>query len=112
MAKRPKEQAPDSKNQDQDGLLLATRQKTKRPALFHVLLHNDDYTTQELVVEVLKTFFHRSETEARTIMLSVHRKGQGVAGTYNRDVAESKVAQVTDYARTQGAPLKLTAEPA
>jgi ATP-dependent Clp protease adaptor protein ClpS len=102
----------ENQNQDQDGVQLATRQKMKRPPLYNVLLHNDDYTTQELVVEVLRNFFHKTETEARHVMLTVHNKGQGVAGTYNRDIAESKVAQVTDYARTHGAPLKLTAEPA
>lgn len=91
---------------------LAIRPKVKRPPLYHVILHNDDYTTQELVIEVLKVFFHRDETAARHIMLTVHHKGKGVAGTYARDIAESKVAQVTDYARAHGAPLKLTTEPA
>ena len=102
----------DDQGQNQDGVLLATRTRLKRPRLYHVVLHNDDYTTQELVVEVLKVFFHKTETEARQIMLTVHHKGQGVAGTYSRDVAESKVSQVTDFARAHGAPLKLTTEPA
>ena len=91
---------------------MAPRQKVKRPTLYNVILHNDDYTTQELVVQVLRQFFHKSDAEAQTIMLNVHTKGRGVAGTYSKDMAESKVAQVTDYARTQGAPLKLTTEPA
>jgi ATP-dependent Clp protease adaptor protein ClpS len=56
-------------------------------------------------------FFHKSETEATHIMLSVHHTGQGVAGLYTRDVAETKVAQVMDYAREQGMPLLVTAEP-
>ncbi|MFZ4577311.1 MAG: ATP-dependent Clp protease adaptor ClpS [Myxococcota bacterium] len=103
---------PQDQQREQDGVLLATRQAVKRPVLYNVLLHNDDYTTQELVVDVLTQFFHKTETEARHVMLTVHHKGQGVAGTYSKDVAESKVAQVTDYARTHGAPLKLTAEPA
>lgn len=103
---------PQDQNSDQDGVQLATRQKLQRPTPYNVLLHNDDYTTQELVVEVLRAFFHKTDTEARQVMLTVHHKGQGVAGTYARDIAESKVAQVTDYARTNGAPLKLTAEPA
>lgn len=102
---------PQDENNEQEGLRLATHPKVKRPALYNVLLHNDDYTTQELVVEILKNFFHKSDTEARHIMLTVHHKGMGVAGTYSRDIAESKVVQVTDYARTQGAPLKLTTEP-
>jgi len=97
---------------EDQGVLLATRDRTRRPPLYHVVLHNDDYTTQELVVEILKAFFHKTEAEAQTIMLTVHHKGHGVAGTYTRDAAESKVVQVTDFARAQGAPLKLTAEPA
>lgn len=99
-------------HQDEQGLALATRSRAKRPALYNVILHNDDYTTQELVVEILRNFFHKTDTEARHIMLTVHNKGKGVAGTYPRDTAESKVVQVTDYARAQGAPLKLTMEPA
>ncbi len=96
----------------QDGVLLSTRRKVKRPRMYNVLLHNDDYTTQEFVVQILRAWFGRSDTDARQIMLTVHVKGQGVAGTYTRDMAESKVAKVTDYAREQGMPLKLTVEPA
>ncbi len=103
---------PRGQDHDDSGVLLAPRQKVKRPTLYNVVLHNDDYTTQELVVEVLRLFFHKTEAEAHTIMLNVHSKGRGIAGTYSKDLAESKVAQVTDYARTHGAPLKLTAEPA
>ena len=107
-----KPDAPKGEHSDDSGVLLAPRQKAKRPTLYNVLLHNDDYTTQELVVDVLRQFFHKTEAEAFTIMLNVHTKGRGIAGTYSKDLAESKVAQVTDYARTNGAPLKLTAEPA
>lgn len=103
---------PKDQNHDEQGVLLATRTRAKRPTLYNVMLHNDDYTSQELVVEILKAFFHKNDTEARHIMLTVHHKGQGIAGTYSRDVAESKVAQVTDFARAQGAPLKLSVEPA
>lgn len=103
---------PKGHEHDESGVLLAPRQKVKRPTLYNVILHNDDYTTQELVVQVLRQFFHKSDPEAQAIMLMVHTKGRGVAGTYSKDMAESKVAQVTDYARTQGAPLKLTIEPA
>jgi ATP-dependent Clp protease adaptor protein ClpS len=101
-----------TENDSEDGVLLAVRPKVKRPPMFHVMLHNDDYTTQELVIEILRLFFHRTDAAARHIMLTVHHKGKGVAGTYARDLAESKVAQVTDFARAHGAPLKLTAEPA
>ncbi len=94
------------------GVIMKTRPKVKRPRRFAVVMHNDDYTTQEFVVEVLRAFFHRSETDARHIMLTIHHKGRGIAGTYSKDVAESKIAQVTDFARSHGAPLKLSVEPA
>jgi len=78
---------------------------------YKVLFHNDDYTTMEFVVDCLMTFFHKSETEATHIMLTVHRKGSAVAGVYPREVAETKVDQVMDHARKHGMPLLLTAEP-
>jgi ATP-dependent Clp protease adaptor protein ClpS len=65
----------------------------------------------EFVVLVLMKFFHKSETEATHIMLSVHHKGHGVAGLYTKDVAETKVAQVQDYAKEADMPLRLTVEP-
>jgi ATP-dependent Clp protease adaptor protein ClpS len=93
---------------------LATRERTttQRPRLFSVVLHNDDYTSMEFVVHVLKTYFHRTDIDANQIMLEVHHKGSGVAGTYPYDVAESKVARVTSEARYNGMPLMLTVEPA
>jgi ATP-dependent Clp protease adaptor protein ClpS len=87
------------------------RPKSHTPRLYKVIFHNDDYTTQEFVVLVLQVFFHKSETEAMHIMLTVHKKGIGVAGVYTRDVAETKVQQVTDFAREHGMPLLLTTEP-
>jgi ATP-dependent Clp protease adaptor protein ClpS len=87
------------------------RVRTDKPRRFKVILHNDNYTTMEFVVDVLMKFFHKNETEATHIMLAVHHRGHGVAGIYSRDVAETKVAQVTRYARDQGMPLKTTAEP-
>ena len=87
------------------------RVRTHEARRFKVILHNDNYTTMEFVVDVLMKFFHKSETEATHIMLAVHHRGHGVAGVYSRDVAETKVAQVTRYAQDHGMPLKTTAEP-
>jgi ATP-dependent Clp protease adaptor protein ClpS len=83
----------------------------KKPRLWKVLLHNDDFTTMEFVVHVLIEFFHKDETEATAIMLHVHTKGIGVAGVFTRDMAETKVEQVTGHAEEHGMPLLVTAEP-
>jgi ATP-dependent Clp protease adaptor protein ClpS len=84
---------------------------SETPRRFKVIFHNDDYTTQEFVVFVLERFFHKSEAEARHIMLTVHFKGAAVAGVYTKDVAETKAQQVMDLARDEGMPLLLTTEP-
>jgi len=87
------------------------RTQVQRPRLYRVLLLNDDYTPMEFVVMVLGRYFRKSAADAETIMLAVHRKGQGVAGVYTREVAETKVAQVTQHARREGYPLRVVAEP-
>lgn len=94
------------------GEQLAVRERStvRRPKRYKVVLHNDDYTSMEFVVHVLKAYFHRSDSEANRIMLEVHHKGSGVAGIYTRDIAESKVAQVTSEARETGMPLQLSME--
>lgn len=92
-------------------LLTEERPRTRAPRMYRVLLHNDDYTTMEFVVDVLVRFFRKSATEATRIMLQVHTFGVGVAGRYTREVAETKVAQVTEAAREEGFPLLLTTEP-
>ena len=85
--------------------------KVEKPRKHKVIFHNDDYTTMEFVVLVLARFFHKTETEALHIMLTVHKRGKAVAGVYPRDVAETKVAEVMRDARDRGHPLLLTAEP-
>jgi ATP-dependent Clp protease adaptor protein ClpS len=104
-------QGPDEKQGGQTDVTTDRETKLEKVRRWKVVFHNDDYTTMDFVVEVLMKFFHKSETEATHIMLSVHHKGFGVAGLYTKDVAETKVAQVSDYARENGMPLRLTAEP-
>lgn len=87
------------------------RPATRTPRLHRVLLHNDDYTSMEFVVDVLQRYFGKNATEAARVMLEVHHAGVGTAGVYTRDVAETRVAQVTEEARREGFPLLLTTEP-
>lgn len=112
-APTPTDMANDPSEKEDNDSDLATERKSKLEKIrrYKVLFHNDDYTTMEFVIDVLMKFFHKSETEATHIMLSVHHKGHGVAGVYTKDVAETKVAQVTDYAKEQGMPLRLSVEP-
>ncbi len=87
-----------------------SEEKTEEPPLFKVLLHNDDYTTMDFVVHVLQTIFNMPENQAIQVMLNVHVKGIGVAGTYTCEVAEMKVAKTTAVAREQEFPLLCTME--
>lgn len=87
------------------------RPKTKKPRLYRVLMHNDDYTTQEFVVEVLRRVFAYNTAQAVQLMLLVHKSGLGVVGVYTREIAETKVNQTTQLARNHGHPLKCTMEP-
>lgn len=91
---------------------VATERKVRRPRPFKVLLHNDHFTTMEFVVWILQTVFRHAEPEAVAIMLHVHQRGVGVAGVYSREVAETRVAQVTRLAQQHEFPLKCTMEPA
>jgi len=86
------------------------RQKTKKPSLYKVLLHNDDYTTMDFVVMVLETIFRKNSIEANMIMLNVHQQGIGVAGIYPRDIAETKVVLVHDMAQVNNFPLRCSIE--
>ena len=86
-------------------------QKLEPPRLWRVLLHNDDYTTQDFVVWILETIFHKSRNEAFVIMMSVHRSGLGLAGVYTHDVAETKIKAVRELAEEHEFPLLVTMEP-
>ena len=103
---------PDIRKQTQNNTATKTKPKVQRPAMFKVLLLNDDYTTMEFVVHVLQKFFSKSVEEATHIMLHVHHKGLGICGFYPHEIAETKVAQVVDYARKNEFPLQCTMEEA
>jgi ATP-dependent Clp protease adaptor protein ClpS len=97
----------------QDSVLTESRneQRVEHPRMWRVLLHNDDYTTQDFVVMVLETVFHKPRGEAFTIMMSVHRSGVGLAGIFTRDVAETKIRTTRQMAEEQEFPLLVTMEP-
>ncbi len=97
---------------DERGVVTETDRQVKVPPLYKVLLHNDDYTTMEFVVQVLQSVFHRTEADATQIMLHIHRTGIGVAGVYTREIAETKVAVVEAMARQHEFPLKCSMEEA
>jgi ATP-dependent Clp protease adaptor protein ClpS len=92
-------------------VLERTKQETKKPELFKVLLLNDDYTTMDFVVEVLESVFNKAPAEAYRIMMAVHHQGQGLCGVYPFEVAETKVAAVIELARSHGFPLRASMEP-
>jgi ATP-dependent Clp protease adaptor protein ClpS len=97
----------------ESGTLVAeATPKVKQPPLFQVVLLNDDYTPMEFVVDVLERFFALGRTAATRIMLEVHTRGRGVCGVFTYEIAETKVAQVTTYARDNQHPLMCTLEPA
>lgn len=89
----------------------SVEQRTQEPPMYRVILHNDDYTTRDFVVEILVHVFHKPLDQAVDLMWQVHRQGSGVAGVYPFDVAETKVLSVTSLAREQGFPLRTTMEP-
>lgn len=94
------------------GVVTRTRAKTKKPTPYRVLMLNDDYTPMEFVVLVLQRFFKMDMEEATRVMLAVHQRGVGVCGVFSYEVAETKVAQVMDFARQNQHPLQCTLEKA
>jgi ATP-dependent Clp protease adaptor protein ClpS len=92
------------------GVIVKAKPKTKKPAMYKVLMLNDDYTPMEFVVHILERFFSKNRQEATRIMLHVHRRGVGICGVYTYEVAETKVTQVMDFARQHQHPLQCTLE--
>ena len=108
--------ADDGRRDDDEGTGLGvatrTRTRTKTPSPYKVLMLNDDYTPMEFVVHVLQSFFKMSIEDATRVMLHVHQRGVGVCGIFPSEVAETKVAQVMDFARANEHPLQCTLEKA
>ena len=99
-------------NIEEDGdVALQDIVKVKKPSKYHVVLHNDDYTTMEFVIWVLMNIFNRNQEEAMKIMLDVHNNGRGICGTYSYEIAESKMTKVLAEAKKEGHPLLCTIEP-
>ncbi len=95
---------------DNSSLLEVERSKSKPPKLYKVVLFNDDYTTMDFVIEVLQTFFAMNRERATQVMLEVHQGGSAVCGVYPKDIAETKVAQVSAFAKQHGHPLRCELE--
>lgn len=93
-----------------EAVVTESEVRLKKPPLYKVMIHNDDFTTMEFVVFILQTVFQRSESDAITIMLKVHTEGVGVAGIYTYEIAEMKVAKVTSLAQANEFPLLCTIE--
>ena len=90
---------------DEDVLLAPEEPKLEVPSMYNVVMFNDDFTPMEFVVEVLETFFNKDREAATRVMLTVHTVGKAVCGSYTRDIAETKAAQVNQYARESQHPL-------
>ncbi|MES2728950.1 MAG: ATP-dependent Clp protease adapter ClpS [Pseudomonadota bacterium] len=105
-SQKPTPQGP----REDTGIALKTRPQTKKPAMYKVLLLNDDYTPMEFVVHILERFFSKTYQEATDIMLHVHRRGVGLCGIFTYEIAETKVSQVMEYARVSEQPLQCTME--
>ena len=102
-----------NKNKPDDidgGLAIAERTQTKKPALYRVIMLNDDYTPMEFVVLILQRFFGHNTQAAQKIMLHVHQRGVGVCGVYTYEIAETKINQVMTFARQNEHPLQLQME--
>ena len=85
--------------------------RKEKPKFFKVVMHNDDYTSMDFVIEVLQSIFHKESAEAISLMLQIHQRGQALCGLYPFEIAETKVEKVHKQARAAGFPLRCTLEP-
>lgn len=104
---------PKHKEEHKEGIILKERdkQEVKKPSMYRVLLHNDDFTPGEWVIFLIQQVFHKEMTEAIRITMQVHTQGIGVVGVYTHEIAETKVATVSALAMRDGHPLMSTMEP-
>lgn len=95
---------------DSEEMVQEAKTQLKPPAMYQVVMHNDDFTPMEFVVAVLEVFFNMDRVKATKVMYEVHLTGRGLCGLFSKDVAETKVGQVTDYARRHEHPLLCSVE--
>lgn len=99
-----------AKNNTKDEGSLLTLTRVREPKKYKVLMHNDDFTTMEFVVDVLITIFHKKELEAEQLMMLVHQKGHAVVGIYPRDIAKTRISKALLKAKQQNFPFRMTME--
>ena len=97
-------------SQEQYSVKERSRTRTQEPRKYKVIFHNDDFTTMEFVIEVLRTVFYKDAISAHSIMMDVHKKGKGIVGIYSFDLAVTKRNRAVEMAREEGFPLKITVE--
>lgn len=95
---------------ESSGVEIEERVEIRRPAMYRVILLNDDYTTMDFVVAILESVFNKTPAEAVRIMLQVHKGGQGMCGVYPKQIAEAKISMVQERARTASYPLRCVME--
>lgn len=96
---------------EQSNVRTRTQRQLREPKMYIVVMHNDDFTTMEFVVKILRVVFRKNEVDAEQLMLTVHRIGKATVGIYTYDIAQSKAQKAMAMARAEGYPFKLTVEP-
>ena len=94
----------------QSDTVILDRHEVKKPSLYKVIMHNDDYTTMEFVIFALQRFFQKDLKTAQQLMLDIHQKGSAICGIFSYEIAQTKQQQVITAAKEQGFPLRITIE--